>query len=178
MATYEYIIRNESGGSGSGTPAVAKTSTNTNAENNKPQAETSKSISGAQKAGKIYQKAMSVYAVQQAVAIVKSEVNYKLNTVELRTGCKDLQQKVDAQMIGINAGLNVAGAALAGLAVGGLAGAAVGAGMSIFSQVISFTQSTSQAQRTIDLKQSIEDETIRLQMIRAGSRGSRGNYDV
>ncbi len=178
MATYEYIIRNESGGGGGGgkSPAVAKTSTNTNAENNKPTAETS--TSGAQTAGKIWQKITSLYAVQQAVAVVKSEYMYKQSTVELRTGSSELQQKVDLQTRGINAGLSVLGSAAAGLAVGGLAGAAIGAGLSVFSQTISFMQSTSQAQRTIDLKQTIENETIRMQMVRAGSRGSRGSYDI
>ena len=102
---------------------------------------------------------------------------YKANTVELRTGCKDLQQKVDFQMQLGQMGLNILGSAVAGFAVGGIIGAASAAGLSVLSQAIGFVQSTSQAQRTIDLKQSIEDNTIRMQMVRAGSRGSRGNYE-
>ena len=102
---------------------------------------------------------------------------YKANTVELRTGCKDLQQKVDFQMQLGQMGLNLLGSAVAGFAVGGIIGAASAAGLSVLSQAIGFAQSTSQAQRTIDLKQSIEDNAIRMQMVRAGSRGSRGNYE-
>lgn len=168
MATYEYIIRNETSGEGGGLP-VAKVSSRGGAD--KPQQ------SGAQKTVKTLKTLSNLYVVREAVSITKSEFMYKANTVELRTGCKDLQQKVDFQMQLGQMGLNILGSAVAGFAVGGIIGAASAAGLSVLSQAIGFAQSTSQAQRTIDLKQSIEDNTIRMQMVRAGSRGSRGNYE-
>lgn len=169
MATYEYIIRNETGGEGGGSP-VAKVSANGNASKPAQQG----GVGFAQNAVKTLSR---LYVVREAVSITKSEFMYKANTVELRTGCRDLQQKVDFQMQLGSMWLSILGSAVAGFAVGGFVGAASAAGLSVLSQAISFTQSTIQAQRTIDLKQSIEDNTIRMQMVRAGSRGSRGNYE-
>lgn len=167
MATYEYIIRNESGGESGGSP-VAKVSARSGIH--KPK-------SGMEKAQNVVKTLSRVYVVREAVAIAKSEYMYKANTVELRTGSKDLQQRVDFQTQLGSMGLSILGSAVAGFAVGGFAGAATAAGLSVLSQAISFTQSTSQAQRTIDLKQQVENQSIRMQMLRAGSRGSRGNYE-
>ena len=84
---------------------------------------------------------------------------------------------MDLQMQIGSIGLSVLGSAVAGFIVGGPIGAASAAGLSVLTRAIGFAQSTSQAQRTIDLKQSIENQTINMNMIRAGSRGSRGNYE-
>lgn len=174
MATYEYIIRNETSTDGGATSPVAPVSPGTAGAPNKPTAE--------QQSGNITAKGIAKtlaksFVVREAVSIEKSELFYKANTVELRTGCKDLQQKVDLQMQIGSIGLSVLGSAVAGFIVGGPVGAASAAGLSVLTRAIGFAQSTSQAQRTIDLKQSIENQTINMNMVRAGSRGSRGNYE-
>lgn len=167
MATYEYIIRNDSGDSARS--PVAKVSANKG--NAKPSEEQGLS------AKQVYNKFRNAYVVKETVSILRSEINYKANTVELRTGAKDLQQKVDFTMGIAEKGLSVIGAAVGGFFVGGAAGAAGAAAVTLLSQIIGTVQSISQAQRTIDLKQAIEDETIRMNALRAGTRGSRGRYE-
>lgn len=167
MATYEYIIRNDSGDSERS--PVAKVSTNNG--NAKPKEEQGLS------AKQVYNKVRNAYVVRETVSIVRSEINYKANTVELRTGARDLQQKVDFTMGIVERGLSVIGAAAGGLVVGGPAGAASAAAVTLLSQIIGTVQSISQTQRTIDLKQAIEDEQIRMNALRAGTRGSRGRYE-
>ena len=174
MATYEYIIRNETNDSGGNASPVAPVSPGTAGTQNKPASE--------QQSGNITVKGVAKtlaksFVVRESVSIAKSELLYKANTVELRTGCKDLQQKVDLQMQIGSIALSVLGSAVAGFIVGGPVGAAASVGLSVLTRAIGFAQSTSQAQRTIDLKQSIENQTINMNMIRAGSRGSRGNYE-
>lgn len=171
---YMYIIKNETqDGSNSSNKAVAPTSPSSKTPS-KPQAEPESQQSTS---GQIMKTLKNNLVVREAVSIAKSELLYQANTVELRTGTKDVQQKIDFQVQMANMGLSVLGSAVAGFATGGLVGAAAMAGISVLTQAISFAQSTSQAQRTIDIKQSIENVSIGQQLVRAGSRGSRGGYN-
>lgn len=170
---YTFVITNETG---EGASAIKQAIAQISASSSNGTPDTTggdKTGSGSDIFGKVYKSIV----VREVVQVAKSELMYKANTVELRTGAKDLQQKVDLQIQLGNAGLSMLGATVAGFIAGGAVGALAGAGLSLLSQTISTVQSISQAQRTIDLKQSIENQSIASQMVRAGSRGSRGGYN-
>ena len=98
---------------------------------------------------------------------------YAISTVSLRSGAAEYEQRmstvysIGSQVVGAAGTLVTAGA------VGGPAGLAVAA-MSIAANGISKLIGIAQKQNTLNLQESVENVSIGMQNVRAGTAGRRG----
>ena len=93
----------------------------------------------------------------------------KISQVSLKTGSRELQEKIEFTYGIVNAGVGIAESALTGYAIGNIPGAIVGTLFSAFHQTITIAQRTA----AINTQRSIENVSIQMNYIRAGARGSR-----
>ena len=100
------------------------------------------------------------------------QINYHFSTVELRTGSKEMQQRASFQNEIFQKGLGIAETTATGALLGGLPGALIGLTLGTAQTLISY----SQRQNTLNLQESLENRSIEMMRIRAGSLGSRSNY--
>ena len=165
MPEYKIIIENRTGQQGEQYAAGPSGSAMTSAQDEQSFAA---SISDAKSvfAGL----AIAKSAAGTAKKLVSSEIQYQINTVQLRTGSSALQDKYQfAYSVGsfvVNTGASIA----MGLAVGGAPGAVVAALTSVANTAIGYHY----AQKTLNLQQDVENESIRMNLIRAGTGGNRG----
>ena len=118
---------------------------------------------------KAFGKGLVAYGAVKSFAL--QIANHEHSMVELRTGSKELQQRTSFVTGIAQKGLGVLESVGAGALVGGLPGALLGLATSVTHTLIGYAQ----AQNKIDTQQSIENQSIQMQYIRAGARGSRGN---
>lgn len=146
--------------------AVAKSAANTSTgqDNNEPST-TAKDMIGMAK---------TVVAYTGAKRIAESYISHNINTVSLRTGATEYEQKLQfAYSEGSQAVGSVAAIAM-GAAVGGLPGAAiaaVGVGLNYIMKAIGWAQNAEK----IQMQKDLEDVSLQMQRARMGISGSRGS---
>lgn len=156
MAEYEITLKNDSSGAGTASPiANAQTPAST------PESAASNSSAGV--------KSLVVYS--KAKAFIKQGIQHQINTVELRTGAAEVQQRLQfgyqiaSDVFGIGESIAV------GAAVGSVPGAILGAVVGVFGTVVNYAN----RQNTINMQETREDITISLMDKRAG--GSLATYN-
>lgn len=97
-------------------------------------------------------------------------ITYEINQVELRTGAREMEQRMQTVYNFGKKALNTTVALGIGLATGNFPLVAIGAVTSVFNSAISIAQK----QRTIDTQQTVENVSINMQNERAGGQGRRG----
>lgn len=112
-------------------------------------------------------------AYKQAKNFATQIVAHNVSMVELRTGSRELQERANFQLQVRQQVIGVAETALTGLAAGGLPGATVGTLIGVVNTAVHYIQRAEE----INLKRSIENRTIETNLVRAGTGGSRRNYD-
>lgn len=96
-------------------------------------------------------------------------VSHHVSTVELRTGSRELQERANFMLDITQKSIGIAESVLSGAMVGGIGGAAVGLLIGFAHTAISYQQK----QQTLDLQETLENQTLRMNYIRAGAGGSR-----
>lgn len=168
MAEYVITIRNESGGGTSDSPTATPTGGGAAGQ----QGEGLKEPTTRENLANMVKKVKGMAAVGFAVSVADSCISYEVNTVELRTGSRGLQERISWQYeIGKKSFSALSSLAMGALIGGpaGLAAAGVGVAMSAAMTAIGYAQN----QQTINIKKSLESETIALNYIRAGAGGDR-----
>lgn len=97
-------------------------------------------------------------------------ITYEINQVELRTGAREMEQRMQTVYNFGKKALNTTVALGIGLATGNFPLVAIGAVTSVFNSAISIAQK----QRSIDTQQTVENVSINMQNERAGVQGRRG----
>lgn len=97
-------------------------------------------------------------------------ITYEINQVELRTGAREMEQRMQTVYNFGKKALNTTVALGIGLATGNFPLVAIGVVTSVFNSAISIAQK----QRTIDTQQTVENVSINMQNERAGVQGRRG----
>jgi hypothetical protein len=169
MARYEFIIKNETDGAGGGNSPTAPTSNGAGQSNSKNQ-------KGYGWFGNVSKEAASVIGgTVAAVGIVSSfafqDIGHRISTVNLRTGQAELQARQEYQMKVAQKGLSILSWAVTGLAVtgGNPVGAIGGALIGMAHTAIGMQQ----AAEVVQIERSVENVSIELANIRAGSLGDR-----
>lgn len=148
MATYEIIIRNETG-----TDKKSPVAGDHTEQSSQPKTtqNTSDLVKG-------------LVAFKKVTPYVKQAIQHQISTVELRTGSAELQQQIEfgyqvaSSVIGI--GENI----LVGFAVGNAPGAIIGAVTGVVSEILNVAYKSD----TINLKQSEENISLGIMDRRAG----------
>mgnify|MGYP006911019625 FL=1 len=96
-------------------------------------------------------------------------ITYEINQVELRTGAREMEQRMQTVYNFGKKALNTTVALGIGLATGNFPLVAIGAVTSVFNSAISIAQK----QRTIYTQQTVENVSINMQNERAGVQGRR-----
>ncbi len=157
MATYEFIIRNSGGKSSKSTT---------------PKQESTYGWAGASKETAQNVK-KGIAGVGYAEQIIYPMIAHEVNTVALRTGQAEKQQKYQMIFDGVKKGISFGQSVLAGFLVSGgnpigaVVGATVGlvtTGVQVYSQI-----------DTVNLQRQSENISIALSNQRAGSLGDRYN---
>lgn len=113
---------------------------------------------------------VAVYKTMKSFAT--QMISYTVGTIELRSGTKEYQQKMQF-LYDVGMGIfNVVEGAILGGKVGGAPGAVIGAVVGMASTAISYAQN----QNTIYLNQAIENVSILQNNVRAGTANRRMNY--
>jgi hypothetical protein len=159
MATYEFIIKKQGGGSSKSPVAGDEKSTDTE----KGQGLLSKD--GAKKF------AQGMVAYKTVKSFATQIINHEVSMVELRTGSKELQERANFTNQLVQQGVGILESMVAGAMVGGIVGAVVGTALSVTHTAIGYAQ----AQNRIDTQRTLENNSIQMNYIRAGARGSRGD---
>lgn len=162
MAEYTIRIINDTGGGGA-YPQTAPTPEGNNAASNGKESST-KDI------------ARPIFAtVALAKKIVQPMIAQQVNTVSLRTGSEEYQQRQQLIYDVASRGFSVAESVAAGALIGGgVPGAVIGFVAGLGMQGLQLITQTA----TLQLKQNEESVNISLANIRAGARGSRYQNDT
>ena len=97
-------------------------------------------------------------------------ISYEISQVSLRTGAREYEQKLQFAYSMTNKGINLITAGYVGYKMGGLIGAGVAVGTSLFYNAITYAQNAN----TIATNKSLEDISIGMASERAGVSGRRG----
>lgn len=117
-------------------------------------------------------KGMAIVGFAENVA--NKYVSHKINTITLRTGHVELQEKMQFIHGTVKKGLDITKSiAMGGLLAGG-AGAVIGAAMSVSNQLIDYAVKLNEVQ----MKRELENMTIALNNIRMGTRQDRTNRSI
>ena len=146
--------------------AVAKSAANTStSQDGSAPSTTAKDMIGTAK---------TVVAYTGAKRIAEAYITHNINTVSLRTGATEYEQKLQfAYSEGSQAIGSVAAIAM-GAAVGGPAGAAVaavGVGINYIMKAVNWSQNADK----IQIQKALEDVSLQMQRARMGTAGSRGS---
>ena len=152
MPTYEFIIKNESNGQ----KKLKSPTANSSSESAKEKQTTL--ISG-------------VAAYAYAKKITTQVISYRVNTVELRTGQAELQEKISFKYDIAQRTFGFIESIAIGGGLAGIPGAVIGGMAALTTWAINVAQK----QSTINLNRDIENIAILQNNIRAGARGSRGD---
>lgn len=158
MATYSIIIKNGTGG-GSSSPADPAS----------PKQKTAKEEGS--KAKKIIS-AGAMYGIAKQTAV--RAITHQINTVALRTGKNELQQRLQFQYNVASQTFSIAENIIIGAKIGQAPGAIVAAAVSIGSKVMDYTIKSNE----LRMARQLEDVQIGLADIRAGSLGDRMGRNV
>ena len=104
---------------------------------------------------------------------INQAVSAELNIVSIREGSTELAQKRQYAYQLASQTISFGERVLTGAAVGGIGGAFVAAGIGIAHQLLSYYNN----QRAIEARQAIEQQTLNMNYIRAGARGSRSKNE-
>ena len=157
MATYEIIIKNETGQAES--PIANDQNENTSDSEKDTEKKAKKVITGAM----LY---------RTGKALVRSQIGHEISTISLRTGQTELQQRYEfanriAESV-FDGGESIAVGASVGKGWGAVIGAVIGIGSKLVGLV--------HKQDTYNLNQQLEQETLWRNNIRAGVAGSRRDW--
>ena len=158
--TYQIILKNDLSGGQQKSP-IAK-------DQNQSDTEKGKGLLSKSQA-KAYMKGLVAY---HTVKSFGSQIySHEVSMVQLRTGSNEAQERanffrdINTKTINLlESGLTTA------LVTGNVAGFVIGAGLSLTSTLVSYAQN----QDRINTQRTLENQSIQLNYIRAGARGSRG----
>ena len=103
---------------------------------------------------------------------VTQHATYQTSLVALRTGSNEMQEKANLINQTVQTGVGLLEMAATGAAIGGGAGAVIGAISSVASSIFGLYQRTNK----LSLERTIENKSLEMLRIRAGTLGSRSNY--
>lgn len=162
MATYEFILKNDTSEEEDENTGVA------GSESGKEPKKEKKQLSNAQIGiGK------GLVAFNLAKPWINQVASHEISMVELRTGSKEAQQKAQFAHNIANQAIGFGASILTGFAVGNVPGAIIGALTSVGHTLISLNQ----REETINLQRSLESRTLQMNYVRAGAGGSRRSYE-
>ena len=95
-------------------------------------------------------------------------INHEVSQVELETGSREMQERASFKNEMVQKGVGLLEMAVTGAMFGGV-GAVVGLAIGTTHTLLGYVQK----QDTIELKRTIENQTISQNFIRAGAKGSR-----
>ena len=157
MATYEIIIKNETGQAES--PIANDQNENTSDSEKDTEKKAKKVITGAM----LY---------RTGKALVRSQIGHDISTISLRTGQTELQQRYEFANRIAESVFDVGESIAVGASVGKGWGAVIGAVIGIGSKLVGLVHK----QDTYNLNQQLEQETLWRNNIRAGVAGSRRDW--
>lgn len=157
MATYEIIIKNETGQAES--PIANDQNDNTSDSEKDTEKKAKKVITGAM----LY---------RTGKALVRSQIGHEISTISLRTGQTELQQRYEFANQIAESVFDVGESIAIGASVGRGWGAVIGAVIGIGSKLVGLAHK----QDTYNLNQQLEQETLQRNNIRAGVAGSRRDW--
>lgn len=157
---YQIVIENK-GGTGKANSPIANDQNESDSDKGKGLL--SKSAAKAYVAG---------YAAYTKVKSFASQIySHEVSMVQLRTGSNEEQERANFTRDMLSKGLNMLEAgAMTALVTGNVLGFAIGAGITVAQTLISYGQN----QDRINTQRTLENQSIQLNYIRAGARGSRG----
>lgn len=117
-------------------------------------------------------KAMAL--VGYAENLANKYISHKINTINLRTGHVELQEKMQFIHGTVKRGLDVTKFIAGGGLLAGSGGALVGAALGIGSQLVDYSIKLNELQ----MKRELENMTIALNNIRMGTRQDRTNRSI
>lgn len=145
--------------------AVAKSAANTStSKDSSSQSSTAKDMIGMAK---------TVVAYTGAKRIAEAYITHQINTVSLRTGATEYEQKLQFAKSEASQAVGSVAAIAMGAAVGGPAGAAVaaiGVGINYMMKFIGWSQNADK----IQMQKDLESISLQMQRVRMGTGGSRG----
>lgn len=98
-------------------------------------------------------------------------ISHNVSMVQLRTGSNEQQERANFTRDMVSKGVSVLETGLmAGLVTGNVVGFVAGVAIGVTSQLVSYAQN----QDRINTQRTLENQSIQLNYIRAGARGSRG----
>lgn len=157
MATYEIIIKNETGQAES--PIANDQNDNTSDSEKDTEKKAKKVITGA-------------LLYRTGKALVRSQIGHEISTISLRTGQTELQQRYEFANRIAESVFDVGESIAIGASVGKGWGAVIGAVIGIGSKLVGLVHK----QDTYNLNQQLEQETLWRNNIRAGVAGSRRDW--
>ena len=157
MATYEIIIKNETGQAES--PIANDQNDNTSDSEKDTEKKAKKVITGA-------------LLYRTGKALVRSQIGHEISTISLRTGQTELQQRYEFANRITESVFDVGESIAIGASVGKGWGAVIGAVIGIGSKLVGLVHK----QDTYNLNQQLEQETLWRNNIRAGVAGSRRDW--
>lgn len=101
-------------------------------------------------------------------------INYRISTISLRTGATEYEERASARYSAISQAVGAGMALVAGGVTAGPAGVVVAA-MGIAANAIQKVVGIAQRSNTLALEESVENVSIGMQNVRAGTVGRRGS---
>lgn len=123
---------------------------------------------------KIANKLKSMVSFTAIKSTADQLINYRISTINLRTGATEYEQRTSATFSAISQGVGAGMALIAGGIAAGPAGVVVAA-MGIAANAIQKAIGIQQRHNTLALEEGIENVSIGMQNVRAGTIGRRGN---
>lgn len=157
MAKNTYYVIFENSPSGDGTT-----------QDNSPVAR-NPTINAPQENDEVFNSVRKYASLAYAGKIANKVVSHRINTIELRTGKAELQQRLQASYEIVNTGVDIG----KNIIVGGLIGGGVGAVVGAVAGVAESLFDLSLRQEEISMKRRSEDITIHYNRIRAGASQDR-----
>lgn len=156
---YEIILRNDTGGGGSRSPIAG--------DSRKSDTEKGKGLLSKEGA-KAFAQGLVAYRTLKSFGT--QILTHEVSLVSLRSGSNEMQERAQFVYEVGNQGIGILESTATAAAVGGWVGAAVGFILSTAHTLVGF----SQKQDTINVQRTVEGQSLQLNYIRAGTRGSRG----
>lgn len=117
---------------------------------------------------KAYAKGLVAYHTVKSFAT--QVVNHEVSMVQLRTGSNELQERANFINQTVQKGIGILEGGIAGAMVGGLPGFLIGTTLSLMHSVIGYGQAVNR----LNTENTLENQSIVMNIVRAGARGSRG----
>lgn len=168
--TNEYVITIVNGSAGGASQAPASADRDSSGSSPKAWA-TNQSSSGEAETptSKLPKQLQGLAIYGYAKSVMNRLAQSSINTVVLRTGHEELQQRIQFTYNIANRGLDLVTSAITGASVGGPAGAIVGVAMNLVSAGVDLAI----RQNELNISRQQENTTIFLNQIRIGAGGGR-----